>query len=78
MLVALALHILALQDLQADLKRAEAGKKGEDGKVLKEDSLRSRVEKKKLQLAKAEIAAAVSMLAGLRLPGWRTAAQQPA
>ncbi|KAL4854832.1 DNA topoisomerase 1 beta [Chlorella vulgaris] len=47
-----------LQDLQADLKRAEAGKKGEDGKVLKEDSLRSRVEKKKLQLAKAEIAAA--------------------
>jgi hypothetical protein len=54
----LSIHPLP-QELQADLKRAKEGKKGEDGKVLREDSVRSRLEKKKAQLQKAEIQAQV-------------------
>ncbi|EFN52427.1 hypothetical protein CHLNCDRAFT_36846 [Chlorella variabilis] len=46
-----------VKDLQADLKRAKAGKKGEDGKVLREEVVAGKLEKKQAQLLKMEITA---------------------
>lgn len=63
-----ALPPTATQELQDDLKRAKEGRKGADGKVPREDSVRSRLEKKKAQLQKAEIQAQVGR--GGRCGGW--------
>jgi hypothetical protein len=48
-----------LQDLEADLKLARAGKPSKDGKALKEESVESKLEKKRAQLRKTEIQAKV-------------------
>lgn len=46
-----------MSDLMEDLKRARAGKSSKDGKKLNEDVVRGRMERKRAQIVKAEIAA---------------------
>jgi hypothetical protein len=50
---------LLLQELQGELKLAKAGKPSKDGRALKEDVVRNKLDKKQQQLQKAEIQAKV-------------------
>lgn len=46
-----------LKELEDDLKKAKAGKPNKDGKKLSEETVRGRLERKRAQIVKAEIAA---------------------
>lgn len=48
-----------LKGLEKDLKLAKAGKPGKDGKTLNPESIKAKIERKKVQIAKAEISVQV-------------------